>query len=67
MNRIVRQIINKFSYHRGIAIGKELRANLLKDAESLERQGKKPDEIIATLGLPLNPDNLNAQEAAKCP
>lgn len=67
MNRIVRQIINKFSYHRGIAIGKELRAKLLEDAESLERQGKTPDEIITTLNLPLTQDKIIAQEATKCP
>ncbi len=60
MNRNIKQLINKYSYHRGIELGKELRAKLLNDAETLEANGANPEEIIRTLALPLADDNLTA-------
>ncbi len=52
MNRTIRQIINKFSYHRGISFGQNLRYELLAKAKSLEQQGKTQEEIIFDLALP---------------
>jgi hypothetical protein len=66
MNRKIKQIINKFSYHRGIEVGKVLRTNLINQANALEKQGKTEQEIIYALGLPINEPDLIAQESAKC-
>ena len=65
MNRKIKQLINRHTYHQGIAIGKELRAEMLNKAKILEQNGASEAYIIQSLGLPLNPDNLIAQEAAK--
>jgi len=65
MNRKIKQLINRHTYHQGIAIGKELRAEMLNQVKEMEKEGKTEAFIINALGLPLNPDNLIAQEAAK--
>lgn len=54
MNRIIKQLINKFSYHRGIDYGQHLRTELIEKAKILEQQGKTPEEIVCVLGLPMS-------------
>jgi len=67
MNRKIKQLINKHTYHRGIELGRELRAEMLNKAKIMAQNGASEAYIIQSLGLPLADDNLIAQEATKCP
>lgn len=65
MNRKIKKLINKHTYHRGIEIGKELRAELIRKATTMEKEGKTEAFIIQALGIPLSEHDLIAQKAAK--
>jgi len=67
MNRKIKSAINKHSYRLGLEHYEKTRAELIRRAKLMEQEGKPEAFIIKALGLPLNPDNLNAQEATKCP
>ncbi|MGV0953410.1 MAG: hypothetical protein ACOYBR_03800 [Fluviibacter sp.] len=65
MNRKIKQLINKHTYHKGIEIGRELRAELINRAVTMEKEGRTEAFIIQALGLPIAEHDLIAQEAAK--